>query len=59
MSVNKVIILGRLGQDPELRYTPGGAAVCNFSLATSENWTDKVVKNKRKLNGIELLFGES
>ena len=41
MSVNKVIILGRLGQDPELKYTPGGAAVCNFSLATSENWTDK------------------
>ena len=41
MSVNKVIILGRLGQEPELKYTPGGAAVCNFSLATSENWTDK------------------
>jgi single-strand DNA-binding protein len=41
MSVNKVIILGRLGQDPELKYTPGGAAVCNFSLATSESWTDK------------------
>ncbi len=41
MSVNKVIILGRLGQDPELKYTPTGAAVCNFSLATSENWTDK------------------
>ena len=41
MSVNKVIILGRLGQEPELKYTPSGAAVCNFSLATSENWTDK------------------
>ena len=41
MSVNKVILLGRLGQDPELKYTPGGAPVCNFSLATSENWTDK------------------
>lgn len=41
MSVNKVIILGRLGQDPELKYTPSGAGVCNFSLATSENWTDK------------------
>ncbi len=41
MSVNKVIILGRLGQDPELKYTPSGAAVCNFSLATSETWTDK------------------
>ena len=41
MSVNKVIILGRLGQDPELKFTPNGQAVCNFSVATSENWTDK------------------
>ena len=41
MSVNKVILLGRLGQDPELKYTPGGAPVCNFSLATTEAWTDK------------------
>ena len=41
MSVNKVILLGRLGQDPELKYTPSGASVCNFSMATSENWTDK------------------
>lgn len=41
MSVNKVMLLGRLGQDPELRYTPSGSAVCNFSVATSENWTDK------------------
>lgn len=41
MSVNKVILLGRLGQDPELKYTPSGAAVCNFSLATSETWSDK------------------
>ena len=41
MSVNKVILLGRLGQDPEIKYTPSGAAVCNFSVATSENWQDK------------------
>lgn len=41
MSVNKVILLGRLGQDPELKHTPSGAAVCNFSLATSESWNDK------------------
>lgn len=41
MSVNRVMILGRLGQDPELKYTPSGTAVCNFSLATSENWTDR------------------
>jgi single-strand DNA-binding protein len=41
MSINKVILLGRLGQDPELKYTQSGAAVCNFSIATSESWTDK------------------
>jgi len=39
--VNKVILLGRLGQDPELKYTPGGNAVANFSIATSESWSDK------------------
>ena len=41
MSVNKVILLGRLGQNPEIRYTPGGAAVANFSIATNEAWQDK------------------
>ncbi len=41
MSVNKVIIVGRLGQDPELKYTPSGAGVCNFSVATTESWADK------------------
>ena len=41
MSVNKVILVGRLGQDPELKYTPSGMAVCNFSLATGDTWTDK------------------
>ncbi|UCD18428.1 MAG: single-stranded DNA-binding protein [Candidatus Zixiibacteriota bacterium] len=40
-SVNKVILIGNLGKDPELRYTPGGQAVANFSLATSEKWRDK------------------
>jgi single-strand DNA-binding protein len=48
MSVNKVILLGRLGQDPELKYTPGGAAVCNFSLATTEAWTDKSGQKQEK-----------
>nr|MBP9674873.1 single-stranded DNA-binding protein [Bacteriovoracaceae bacterium] len=48
MSVNKVIILGRLGQDPELKHTPSGAAVCNFSVATSENWTDKTSGQKQE-----------
>lgn len=41
MSVNKVILVGRLGQNPELRNTPGGAAVTNFSVATNESWNDK------------------
>jgi single-strand DNA-binding protein len=48
MSVNKVILLGRLGQDPELKYTPGGSAVCNFSLATTESWTDKAGQKQEK-----------
>ena len=41
MSVNKVILLGNLGRDPEVRYMPNGEAVCNFSIATSESWRDK------------------
>ncbi|MBS0594889.1 MAG: single-stranded DNA-binding protein [Proteobacteria bacterium] len=40
-SVNKVILIGNLGRDPEVRYTPGGSAVCNISLATTRNWKDK------------------
>jgi len=39
MSVNKAILIGNLGRDPELKYTPGGQAVANFSLATTEKWT--------------------
>lgn len=39
--VNKVIIVGRLGGDPEVRYTPGGQAVAKLSIATSESWNDK------------------
>lgn len=40
-SVNKAILIGHLGQDPEVRYLPDGKAVANFSLATSESWKDK------------------
>jgi single-strand DNA-binding protein len=40
-SVNKAILIGNLGRDPELRYTPSGAAVCTFSIATTEKWRDK------------------
>jgi single-strand DNA-binding protein len=39
--VNKVIIIGHLGKDPEVRYTPSGQAVANFTIATTENWNDK------------------
>jgi single-strand DNA-binding protein len=39
-SVNKAILIGNLGKDPELKYTPSGKAVCNFSIATSESWKD-------------------
>ncbi len=39
--VNKVILIGNLGNDPEIRYTPSGSAVANVSLATSETWRDK------------------
>ena len=39
--VNKAILIGNLGRDPELRYTQSGQAVVNFSIATSENWNDK------------------
>jgi single-strand DNA-binding protein len=40
-SVNKVILVGNLGRDPEVRYTQGGSPVANFTLATNEVWTDK------------------
>jgi len=39
--INKVILVGRLGNDPEIRYTQSGAGVANFNIATSENWTDR------------------
>ena len=41
MSFNKIIIVGNLGRDPELRYTPQGSAVCSFSIATNEKKRDK------------------
>ena len=39
--LNKVILIGRLGKDPETRLMPNGEAVCNFSVATSESWKDQ------------------
>ncbi|MCF0257127.1 MAG: single-stranded DNA-binding protein [Bacteroides heparinolyticus] len=46
--VNKVIILGTLGQDPEFRYLPNGGAVANISVATSESWNDKQTGEKKE-----------
>jgi len=46
--VNKVILIGNLGQDPEVRYTPSGDAVTNITLATSESWTDKATQQKQE-----------
>ena len=40
-SINKVILIGNLGRNPEVRYTPNGSAVCNITVATSRNWKDK------------------
>ncbi len=48
MSVNKVILVGRLGRDPETRYTSGGQAVCNFSMATDESYRDKSGERQKR-----------
>lgn len=46
-SINKVILIGNLGKDPEVRYLENGTAVCNFPLATSETYTDKKTGEKQ------------
>ena len=46
--INKVIIIGNLGRDPEIRYTPDGTAVASFSVATSEEWKDKNTGERRE-----------
>jgi single-strand DNA-binding protein len=58
--VNKVILIGHLGQDPEVRYMPNGNAVVNMTLATSENWKDKNTgENKEKTEWHRIvLFGK-
>ena len=48
MSLNKVILIGRLGREPETRYMPNGDAVCNFSIATSESWKDQSGQKKER-----------
>ena len=47
-SVNKVILVGNLGRDAELRYTPGGAAVATLNLATTETWKDKETHERKE-----------
>ena len=46
--VNKVILIGNLGKDPEVRYLPSGGAVTNVTIATSESWTDKATNEKKE-----------
>ncbi len=47
-SLNRVQLMGNLGRDPELRYTPEGTPVCNFSVATTEAWTSKAGEKQEK-----------
>jgi len=47
-SINKVILIGNLGRDPEVRFMPNGDAVCNFSIATSDTWKDKSGEKQSK-----------
>jgi single-strand DNA-binding protein len=56
VSVNNVILIGRLGKDPEVRYMPNGDAVANTSLATSENWKDKSGEKQEKTEWHNLIF---
>ena len=48
MSVNKVILVGNLGRDPEVRATPSGQSVCSFSIATTERFTDRAGQQREQ-----------
>ncbi len=54
--VNKVILIGNLGKDPEVRYSPGGSAVANITLATSEGWKDKEGNTQEKTEWHRVVF---
>ncbi len=56
MSVNKVILVGHLGKDPEVRYMPNGEAVANVTLATSETWKDKTGEKQEKTEWHNVVF---
>jgi single-strand DNA-binding protein len=47
-SINKALLIGNLGQDPELKYMPTGDAVCNFTIATTESWKDRDGNQKER-----------
>lgn len=55
-SVNKVVIIGHLGRDPETRFMANGDAVCNVSIATSESWKDKAGKKQEKTEWHNVVF---
>jgi len=55
-SVNKVILVGNLGRDAELRYTPGGAAVATINMATTEIWNDKAGQRQEKTEWHRVVF---
>ncbi len=55
-SVNKVILIGNLGRDPEVRYAPSGAAVCNVSIATTRQWKDKAGEKKEETEWHRVVF---
>ena len=48
-SINKVILIGNLGRDPETRYSADGAAITNITIATSETWKDKATGEKKEM----------
>lgn len=56
MSVNKVILIGWLGQDPELRHTSDGTPVCNLSVATSETWKDQKGNEQKRTEWHRVVF---
>ena len=58
-SVNKVILVGNLGRDAELRYTPGGAPVATLNIATTEVWNDKGGQRRKRPSGTAWCCGAS
>ena len=57
-TVNKVTLIGRLGQDPEIRFTGDGNAIASFSVATNESWKNKTAKFKKEQSGQSARFLE-